>query len=494
MRRKLVLSACMMATFMAAVESTIVVTAMPGIATKLGGFSLFSWAFSSYMLAQAVSIPVYGRLADAYGRKRLFLAGTGLFLLGSVLCGFSTGMVQLVLFRAVQGLGAGGVQPMANTIIGDIYTPPERARIQGLLSGVFAVSALAGPSLGAFLVEHVSWQSVFWVNLPVGAAAAAMIVGLLHERVERRPHKVDCAGAVLLALSAGALTLLLVQGAGLSRAMAATAGTVSLAAGAMLAWHLRRTPEPLLPVELWRNRVIVIGSTGSGVIGAVMMGIAAFLPAYMQAVMGCSVAAAGCVIGMMTVVWALSSAAAGQILVRTTYRLTATIGAILLVLGCLTLAATTPARGIAWAAAGVFLAGAGMGFCNTTFMVSVQAAVPWRQRGAGTSSAMFLRFMGQALGAAGFGAVLNISLMRHGPGAANALGQLLDPQAGSLLAPETAAAMAGMVADGMRGGFLSAGFLAVIALVLARLLPIGLSPWGVPPKPLSDKPGNQKNA
>jgi MFS family permease len=190
-RRALILAACLMATFMAAVESTIVATAMPTIVAKLGGFDLFSWVFAVYLLTQAVSIPIYGRLADIYGRKNVFYAGAGLFLVGSTLCGFSPGMLWLIGFRALQGFGAGGVQPIAMTICGDIYTPSERAKVQGLISSVFGVAAVAGPSLGAYLVQHAAWQVVFWINLPVGAAAIAMIATFLQENVRGRAHRID---------------------------------------------------------------------------------------------------------------------------------------------------------------------------------------------------------------------------------------------------------------------------------------------------------------
>jgi len=170
-RRALVLAACLMATFMAAVESSIVATAMPTIVAELGGFNLFSWVFAVYLLTQAVSIPIYGRLADIYGRKNVFYAGAGLFLVGSTLCGFAGNLEMLILFRALQGFGAGGVQPIAITILGDIYLPTERAHVQGLTSSVFGIAAVLGPLLGAFLVEQVNWQLVFWVNLPIGVAA-----------------------------------------------------------------------------------------------------------------------------------------------------------------------------------------------------------------------------------------------------------------------------------------------------------------------------------
>src|ERR1700733_7429365 len=212
-RRKLILAACMAASFMAAVEATIIATAMPSIATSLGGFGLFAWVFSSYMLTQAASIPIYGRLADIYGRRRVFFAGALLFLVGSTLCGFAHSMAQLVVFRAIQGLGAGGVQPIANTIVGDIYTPVERARVQGMLSGVFGVSAILGPSLGAFIVQYGDWPVVFWMNIPIGAAAIVMIALFLPEEADTRSRQVDYLGSVLLMLTTATLMLLLIQGA-----------------------------------------------------------------------------------------------------------------------------------------------------------------------------------------------------------------------------------------------------------------------------------------
>ena len=189
--RRLVLAAVMMATFMAAMESSIVATAMPSIVAALGGFQLFSWAFAAYLLTQAVTIPIYGRLADLYGRKRVFFAGAGLFLVASTLCGLAWAMVPLILFRALQGAGAGAIQPIATTIVGDIYQPTERARIQGYISGVFGVAAIIGPMLGAFLVQHVTWSLVFWINLPIGAVTFLMFGLFLHERQTPRRHRVD---------------------------------------------------------------------------------------------------------------------------------------------------------------------------------------------------------------------------------------------------------------------------------------------------------------
>jgi EmrB/QacA subfamily drug resistance transporter len=475
-RRRLVLAACLMATFMAAVESTIVATAMPTIVADLGGFSLFSWVFAVYLLTQAVSIPIYGRLADIYGRKKVFYAGAGLFLVGSTLCGFSKSMVALILFRALQGFGAGGVQPIATTILGDIYTPTERAHVQGLVSSVFGVSAVVGPTLGAFLVEQVSWQLVFWVNLPIGVAAIAMVAAFLEESVEHRQHRIDYLGSLLLTVGIGALMLVLVQGGSLPHMTTAIIGAVAVAALVVLGVHEKSIPEPMLPLELWRNRIILVGSLGGAVIAAVMIGVSAFLPTYVQGAMGRSATAGGLVLGMMSVTWAIASFYGGRLMVRTTYRLTAVLGTLALIAGTAVLIALTPERGVIWASVGSLLIGVGMGLCNTTFIVSIQAAVPWHQRGAATSSCMFLRFAGQSVGAAAFGAVLNLTMLREAPEAVHMVDRLLDPAQRGGLAPAELVRLVDVVALALHNTYLLAGLLSVVALVLALMLPARLSP------------------
>jgi len=475
-RRHLVLAACLMATFMAAVESTIVATAMPTIVTHLGGFSLLSWVFAVYLLTQAVSIPVYGRLADVYGRKAVFYVGAGLFLVGSTLCGFAPNMLALVLFRALQGLGAGGVQPIAMTICGDIYSPSERAKVQGLIASVFGIAAVGGPSLGAFLVEHAAWQVVFWVNLPVGGAAVAMISAFLREDVKVRSHRIDILGSLLMAVSMGALMLVLIQGAALPRTYAigiAAMGGIFLVL--FLAQELR-TPEPMLALDLLRDRVIMIGSVGGGLAGAVMMGVSAFLPTYVQGAMGRSATMAGLVLGAMSITWALSSIFGGRLMVRTSYRLTAILGALSLLAGSAVLVGLTPARGMAWATAGSLVIGVGMGLCNTAFIVSIQAAVPWNKRGAATSSCLFLRFIGQAIGAAAFGAVLNATILRRAPEALPMVDRLLDPVQRETLAPAQQTWLSDLVAAGLHNAYWLAVGLAVVTLLLVMLLPARLSP------------------
>ena len=475
-RRSLVLAACVMATFMAAVESTIVATAMPTIIADLGGFNMFSWVFAVYLLSQAVAIPIYGRLADIYGRKRMFHAGAGLFLVGSTLCGFAPSMVWLILFRTLQGFGAGGVQPIAMTICGDIYSPSERARVQGLISSVFGVAAVAGPSLGAFLVEHVGWETVFWVNLPVGAAAVTMISIFLHEQIEKRSHRVDYLGSLLMMLAVVSFMVLLVQGASLPRGIAIGAGALGVVLLVALLAQEAHTREPMLPLELWRDRVIVVGSLGGGLAGAVMMGVSAFLPSYVQGALGGTPIIAGLVLGAMSVTWALASIFAGRLMDRTSYRMSAILGSLSLLAGSVVLVTLTPTRGVSWATAGSLVMGVGMGLCNTAFIVSIQAAVPWRQRGAATSSCLFLRFIGQALGASSFGAVLNATLLARAPDAVGEMNRLLEPQSRAALGTAERDRLIELVAAGMHNAYWLACALSVVLLLLVLQMPAHLSP------------------
>ena len=475
-RRRLVLTACLIATFMAAVESTIVATIIPTIVSDLGGFSLFTWVFTVYLLTQAVTIPLYGRFADLYGRKPVFFFGTAVFLLGTLLCGLAWNMVALVCFRALQGCGAGAIQPIAATILGDIYTPAERGRIQGLVSSVFGVSAVIGPSLGGFLVAHMSWRAVFWVNVPIGIAAIIMIAAFLREDVRHRQHRIDFAGSLLLLVAFSSLMLALVQSGSLGRAPVAALTLAGVAALAVLFWHERRTPEPMLPLDLWRHRVIVVGSLGNLASGAMMMGVAAFLPTYIQGAMGCDAIIGGLVLGAMSVSWAAASLAAGQVMLRTSYRFSASLGGVALSAGCAMLAALSPADGPLWAAAGSLVIGIGMGFCSTVFIVSIQASVPWRQRGAATSSSMFMRFVGQSVGAAGCGAVLNATMLHLDPGAAHAVERLLDAPIRAAMAPQELAHLTEVMARSLHNAYLLATGFALLTLLIATRLPARLSP------------------
>ncbi len=474
-RRGPVLAGCMMATFIVAIEGSIVGTALPTIVAELGGFRLFSWVFAASLLAQAVTVPIYGRLADLYGRKRVFFVGSGVFLVGAVLSGCAWGMVPLILFRTLQGLGAGALQPIAYTIAGDIYTPAERARIQGWLSGVFGVSGVFGPALGAFLVEHGSWRAVFWVNVPFGIAAIVMLAWFLPERAETRERKIDYLGSALLMLGAGAVMVALVQASnldGVSLAVLGGGGTLALIA---LMIHERRAPEPMVPLALWGQRIIAVGNLGALAIGMVMMGPIVFLPTYVQGAMGYGPAAAGSVLATMSISWACASFAAGRLMVRTSYRTSATTGGAMLVAGSIVLIFLEPARGPLWAGAGALLIGIGMGYCNTAYVVSVQASVAWRERGVATSSVLFMRTVGQSLGAALFGSLFNFGLYGRLP-VGDAVDRLMDPVRRHALEPAEIARLVGAIADALQGVYVVVALLALAALALPFWMPAGFGP------------------
>jgi len=479
-RRGLVLAAALMAIFMPAVEASIVATALPTIIGDLGGFHLFSWVFAVPLLTQAVTIPLYGRLADLYGRKRVFFVGTAIFLIGTTLCGFARSMVVLIGFRALQGIGAGAIQLIAITIIGDIYSPAERARIQGFSSAVWGFAAVIGPALSAFLVEYVHWSVVFWVNIPVGVVSIAMFALFLHERVERKEHRIDYLGGVLLVVGIGALMLALVEAMTLDRSTIVALVALGIAALAWLLFHEQRTAEPMLPLALWRRRVVTLANLGSFGAVATNMAVSVLLPIYVQGVMGRSPGVAGFVVGTASVSWMFASFAAGRLMIRTSYRLTAAIGGISLVAGCSVLLMMEPAAGALLPAAGSFLIGIGMGFCNTTFLVSIQGAVEFHERGAATGSQMFMRMIASSLGAALFGAIVNFGVHQRLPGADDAVNQLLHSTARQGLGAGEIARLADAVALSVDNACLLAAVIAALTLVVAIAYPRGLSPVRAP--------------
>ena len=396
--RPLILTACLAATFMAAIEATIIAIVMPAIARDLGDVSLYAWVFAAYMAGQAATIPIWGRLADRNGRRKTFFAGIALFLIGSTLCGFATSMPQLVAFRLLQGLGAGGVQPLANTIIADIYPPAMRARLQGLMSSVFGIAAIIGPSAGAMLTRHGAWPWVFWMNLPIGLLAIAMLARVLPPDPAPTATGIDVKGSCLLL---AAVTSLLIV---LRSASAWTVAALALTTFALIVQQTRAKP-PILPFELWRDRVLVASGMGSLITGLLMMGVMAWLPALILDVLHQPEGLAALFLAIMAVVWVLGSTAAGLLLPRLGYRAVAAAGAVFLTAGAAALVSVVASSPEWRSVMGFALIGIGMGFCNTTFMVAAQTSVGYGQRGAATASIMFLRFLGQALGAAAFAAM-----------------------------------------------------------------------------------------
>jgi EmrB/QacA subfamily drug resistance transporter len=408
-----VLIAVMLSTGLVALDSTIIATAVPSIVRDLGGFSQFPWLFSVYLLTQAVTVPLYGKFADVLGRKPVMFFGIAVFLLGSVLCGAAWSMPVLIAARAIQGIGAGAVQPISMTMIGDLYTVEERARVQGYVAGVWAIASVIGPTLGGVFAEYLTWRWIFFVNLPLGAIAAWMLARKFVEKVERRKHRIDYTGAALLTIGCSLLILGLLEG-GVAWGWGSPQSVLIFVAGvAMLAGFVfveRRAAEPVLPLWVFSRRTLVGGNLTALVVGAVMMGLSSFLPTYAQGVLGSGALAAGFALAALTIGWPLTASLSGRLYLRIGFRDTALIGSGLVVIGAMLIAMLAPGSTL-WEAAGAsFVLGAGLGLVSSPTVVAVQSTVGWDRRGVVTATNMFSRSMGSAIGAAVFGAIANATL------------------------------------------------------------------------------------
>ncbi len=411
-RRPFVLAAIVMAMFMAAIEGTIVATSMPSIVAKIGGVHLYSWVFSAFLLMQAVTVPIYGKLSDLFGRKRVFIAGILIFLAGSMLCGLAWSMPSLVAFRFLQGFGAGAVQPLAITLVGDLYTLEERGRVQGYIASVWGLSSIIGPLSGALIVQHLHWSWIFWMNVPFGLLCIVLVARYLHEDVLRKKNSIDYTGAALLLLTVSALMLGLTHGGDWGAAALSGLAAVTLLAGAVLFLQQRRATDPILHLDLWSNRLIAVANVGTLTAGIAMIGLISFLPTFVQGVLGGSALTAGFALCAMSIGWPIASVVTGHIIVRVGPRLLARIGGGALVVGSVAVALFASSGAVA-AGLGSLVVGVGLGVLNTTFIVSIQTSVAWAQRGAATGTNMLMRILGSALGAAIFGGVLNTSMQRY---------------------------------------------------------------------------------
>ncbi|WBO65817.1 MFS transporter [Streptomyces camelliae] len=478
-RRGAVVAALMLAMALAALDSTIVSTAVPQIVGDLGGFSVFSWLFSGYLLAVTVSLPVYGKLSDTFGRKPVLVVGAAVFLLGSLLCAAAWNMAALIAFRVVQGLGGGALQGTVQTLAADLYTLEERPKIQSKLSTVWAVSAVAGPGLGGVLAAYADWRWIFLVNLPIGAAALWLVVRHLHEPARELPEnpgndtaraRVDWAGALAVFAAGGVLLTALVQGGvawpWLSAPSLALFAT-GLALAGVVVWVERRAAQPIIPGWVWRRRTIAAVNLALGALGLLMVAPSVFLPTYAQSVLGLAPVAAGFVLSVWTLSWPVSAALSQHVYRRIGFRDTALLG---IGLAALILFAFPflPYPGSWWQPTLLMLLlGGALGLFQLPLIVGVQSTVGWSERGTTTASVLFCRQTGQTLGASLFGAVANgvLAARLGGAGDLDSVTRALD--AGT--APEaTRRAIAGAVHAVYLG---AAGAAALAFLVLLLLAP-----------------------
>lgn len=398
-----------MSMSLAALDSTIVATAIPTIVGNLGGLDLFSWVFSVYLLTSTVTVPLYGKLADLYGRKPILLIGSTLFLLGSGLCGLSQSMEQLILFRAIQGLGAGAVLPMVLTIIGDLFPIEERARIQGMTGSVWGISGIAGPAVGALMTEHIGWRFVFYVNLPLGLLGMAVVWYFFQESIQKREHSLDLAGAALLSSGVVSLLLALLQGVesfGWTAPETLAMFGLSATLLSVFVWQEKRSPEPLIPLDLFKNRIVSIGCLAGFASGGMMFGISSYVPLYIQGVYGGTAIDAGLLLGPMSVGWPMAAIIAGRMIPKVGYRPMAVLGGACLTLGSALLLLMDRDTSKLVPLVAVTIVGFGMGFSSSALIISIQNAVDWTQRGVATAMSQFVRTIGGSISVAIMGAVL----------------------------------------------------------------------------------------
>jgi EmrB/QacA subfamily drug resistance transporter len=404
----------MVTLLLAALDQTIVATALPRIVSDLGGITQYSWVFTAYMLTSTVTVPLYGKLGDVYGRKYLFLIAIVIFLVGSALCGLAQGMTELVIFRAIQGVGAGGLFPLSLAVIGAIVPPRDRGRYQGLIGAVFAASSIAGPAVGGFIVDNTTWRWIFLVNLPVGGLALAVISVTMPRRAALKEHSIDWLGAGVLAGGTAALLLGLVWA---GRDYAWTSGHVLVALGAaavlLAAFALveRRAPEPILPFDSLRNPIVASSIACMALVGMAMFGTISYVPLFVQGVIGTSATSSGVVLTPLMLGAVVTSFLSGQLVSRTgRYRWNVVLGPPVLALGMFLLSRMNADTTNGEAARNMVVAGIGLGSMMQVFVLSVQNAVPRARIGAATALTQFSRQMGATLGVTVMGAIVNHGL------------------------------------------------------------------------------------
>jgi EmrB/QacA subfamily drug resistance transporter len=461
--RRLTVAALMLGLFMAAMEMTVVSTAMPTVVGELGGLAHYGWVFTVYMLASTVMVPIFGKLADLRGRKPVLLFGIALFLVGSAASGLARSMEMLIAFRAIQGLGAGAMQPIALTIIGDIFDVRERGRVQGFFGAVWGVAGLAGPLVGAWIVHALSWRWVFYVNVPFGILCAGLLAVAFHERPPSAAPRFDVAGAALMAAST---TVLLVAG---GTAWWAVALPAAIVLAALFVRVELRAADPIFPVALFRRPLLAVASIVGTLMGGAMLATVTYVPLFVQGVQGRTPEQAGLAITPMVVAWPLASAIGGRLLPRTGHRMLVVLGLATTAVAAVLLAMLlTPGASDAVPRTTSALFGFGMGFANVALIIAVQSSVAWDQRGVATASTMFFRTIGGALAVAATGRVIASAV---GEGSAEAISSFLGPEHGRGMAAARLAELSGALVGGLHVVFWTIAAMAIGAFLASLALP-----------------------
>jgi EmrB/QacA subfamily drug resistance transporter len=445
-REQLIVTAGVLcAISVAALDFSVVGTAMPTIIGQLGGLSDYAWVFTGYMLTSTTTVPLFSKFADMYGRKPIFLFGLAVFVLASLLCGIAGSMLELILFRALQGLGAGALQPIAFTIVGDIYTPSQRARIQGLFSAVWGTSAVIGPALGGIITTTIGWPWVFFINLPVGLIAAVIVLRTFHEKFERRPHRIDWAGMATLTGGVALLLYALSEGGDtLGYGSIAFFALMAISFGTLAAFVMieRRVAEPLIDFGLLRVPVIRAGLAVGTLSGVVMFGLTTFVPPLVQGVRLGTPVEAGIAVAGLSIGWPVGSVIGGRLMLRYGSRNLVIGGTALHIVGTglLTQAIAIPDLWVP--VLSTVIAGFGMGIASTPIMVSIQGSVAWAQRAVATGLQQFSRSIGGSIGVGLMGGILTAAVGTHSA-------VVLDPFRRGTVPPEELAATQAALASGL---------------------------------------------
>ncbi|WP_033343048.1 MFS transporter [Catenuloplanes japonicus] len=403
-----ILLALMLSTGLIAIDTTILATAVPSIVKDLGSFDQFPWLFSVYLLTQAVSVPIYSKLADTVGRKPIILIGIAVFLISSVLCAVAWNMAALIVFRALQGLGAGAVAPVSVTIVGDIYTVEERAKVQGYIAGVWATASVLGPTMGGLFSQFVSWRWIFLVNVPLCLAAGWMLLRAHRETVEKREHRIDYAGAATLTVALTALILAVLEGGNAWAWLSAPSlATFAIGMVALVVFVLieRRAAEPIIDLTLLRRPIILSTTCVAIGVGAMLTGITSFAPTYLENSIGTAPLVSGLAVAAFTIGWPLAASTSGRIYLKYGFRFTAMMGVGIATLGAIALALVAPWPNPLTVAGVTFVIGFGLGWTSPPTIIAAQSSVAWNQRGVVTGVNIFARTAGSAIGVAIFGAL-----------------------------------------------------------------------------------------
>ena len=485
----------MLVIFLFAIDATIVSTAMPTIVAKLGGLELYSWVFSVYMLTSALTTPIFGKLADLFSRRRLMLVGVAIFVLGSTLCGAAQSMEALILFRAIQGLGGGAIYALSFIVVGILFAPEERAKMQGIISGIWGVAAILGPLAGGLIVEHWDWRWAFFVNLPVAALASALIVvGLKEAEREWRVHKLDFAGTLTLLSSLLLLFYALSHSAHSRQPLnAELAGMIALAGVFLAVFYFveRRADEPIIPLDLFRLSLFRTSAAVATLAAMGVFGAISYLPLYLQGVAGLTASRAGMILLFLSVAWTAGSLIAGQLLNRVGYRASAATGMFLLAAGYGLFVVFKSDLNVFWVAVSGTLIGTGMGMANLTTLVAVQNSVSAQRIGVATSTIMLFRTFGGAFAVSLMGTVL-LNQMQSGLGRLSQSGlsaalldklahpqNLLEPATRLQISPELLPRLITILGDAIWYAF-ATGFALMIIGVACSLLMANSTPAAQP--------------